>query len=62
MLRINKSELKTNKTLITPVTNVLFYKVDKNRRPYSDTEKASACISVPMQEIIHYQNIKQRQH
>ena len=30
MLKINKSELKTNETLITQVTNALFYKVDKN--------------------------------
>ena len=30
-LKINKSELKTNETLITQVTNALFYQVDKNR-------------------------------
>ena len=30
MLKINKSKLKTNETLITRVTNALFYKADKN--------------------------------
>ena len=32
MLKLNMSELKTNETLITQVTNALFYKVDKNRQ------------------------------
>ena len=31
MLKINKSELKTNETLITQVTNALFYKADKKQ-------------------------------
>ena len=31
MLEINKSELKTNETLTTQVTNASFYKADKNR-------------------------------
>ena len=31
-LKRNKSEPKTNETLINHVTNTLFYKVDKNRR------------------------------
>ena len=31
MLQVNNSELKTNETLITQVTNALFYKEDKNR-------------------------------
>ena len=31
MLKINKSELKTNKILITQVTNSLFYKLDKKQ-------------------------------
>ena len=31
MQKMNKSELKTNETLITRVTYALFYKVDKNR-------------------------------
>ena len=52
MLKINKSELKTNETLITQVTNALFYKVDKNRL------QLVGCISVPMQELIHKQNLK----
>ena len=47
MVKINKSELKTNETLITQVTNALFYKVDKNRILLVD------CISVPIQEFIH---------
>ena len=47
MLKINKSELKTNETLITQITNALFYKVDKNRL------QVVGCISVPMQELIN---------
>ena len=47
MLKINKSELKTNETLITKVTNALFYKVDKNRI------QLVGCIPVLMQELIH---------
>ena len=31
MLKINKSELKTNETFIIQVTNGLFYKAGKNR-------------------------------
>ena len=31
MLKMNKLELKTNETLITQVTNALFYKVDKKQ-------------------------------
>ena len=47
MLKRNKSELKTNKTFITQVTNALFYKVDKNRL------QLVGCISVPIQELIY---------
>ena len=47
MLKINKSELKTNDTFITQITNALIYKVDKNRL------QLMGCISVPMQELIH---------
>ena len=56
MLKTNKSELKTHETLITQVTNDIFYKVDKNRL------QLAGCISIPMQELIHQQNIKQKQH
>ena len=44
---MNKLELKTNETLITQVTNALFYKVDKNRL------QLVGYIAVPMQELIH---------
>ena len=46
-LKVNKSELKTIETLITQVTNALFYKMDKNR------VQLVGCISVSMQELIH---------
>ena len=52
----NKSGLKTNETLITQVTNALFYKVDKRKL------QLAGFISVPMQELIQKQNIKQKQH
>ena len=56
MLKINKSELKTNETLITQFTNALFYIVDKNRL------QLVTYMSVPMQELIHKQKMKQKQH
>ena len=43
MLKINSSKLKTKETLITQITNALFYKVDKNRL------QLMSRISVPMQ-------------
>ena len=51
MLQMNKSELKTNETFITQITNALFYKVDINRL------LLVTCLSVNMQELIHQQNI-----
>ena len=47
MRKINKSELKINETFITQVTNVLFYKADKNRL------QLVGCIAVSMQKLIH---------
>ena len=54
MRKMNKSEVETNKTVITQVTNVLFYKVDKNRLQWM------GCISVPMPELINKNNIKNK--
>ena len=46
MLKINKSELKTNETLIIQVKNALFYRADKNT-PQLGLHKS------PLQKIIH---------
>ena len=47
MLKRNKSELTTNKTLITQVTNALFNKVDQKRL------QLVGCISVLMKKLTH---------
>ena len=47
MLKIDKSELKINETLIIQVTNASFYKVDQNRL------QLVVWISVHMQKLIH---------
>ena len=52
MLKINKSELKTNETLITQVKNALFYKADR-KSLHKSLQTENVYIKVLMQEIIH---------